>query len=347
MYRFTILAPIITPPLFQDSYSSVSPLAPALVGGREQFARREVPSVSKSEPVPFHRCFERGMGSPLRLPGGLRSVGGSNKSETHQLVRTQGSLSSPSAIRDSGVGSPRTAPLRQYDSGSICKQMGGTKSPDLCYLLWDMMFWCKERDITLRARHLPQEVANQVFAHWGTPLLDLFATYHNAKLPMFVAPTPDTRALAMDALSISWEGILAYAYPPIVILPLVLRKVQEEDVVLILIAPLWPNRSWFPWLLSLLVDCPIRLPQRTDLLSQGRSIVHPSPESFRLHAFKLSRNPSFRKDFLLTLPRLSQDRSGQVLSALTTANGNDFVIGVSEGRLIQSISLPETLQTSC
>ena len=50
---------------------------------------------------------------------------------------------------------------------------------------------------------MPQEIANQVFAIWGNPMVDLFASVRNRKLPLFVAPIPDPRALAVDALAVS------------------------------------------------------------------------------------------------------------------------------------------------
>ena len=40
--------------------------------------------------------------------------------------------------------------------------------------------------------------------------IDLFATRFN-KLPLFVSPIPDPLALAVDALSLSWEDLEAYA----------------------------------------------------------------------------------------------------------------------------------------
>lgn len=242
-------------------------------------------------------------------------------------------------------------------------KMGGTRSPSLCYLLWDLMMWCKERSIELRARHLPgkrnhiadalsrnrqvratewaipQQVADLVFRKWGFPTLDLFATFENRKLPLFVSPVVDHRAVAMDALSIPWRGLVGYAFPPLPLLPLVLRKIREEDMIMILIAPLWPSRSWFPVLLELLVERPLELPLREDLLSQGKSLVHPDPSVFHLHAFKLSNKPSLRKAFLSQLPRSSPDLNDPARWLHTRTNGENSWIGVTEDRSIQSQSL--------
>ena len=44
--------------------------------------------------------------------------------------------------------------------------------------------------------------------------MDLFATRYNHKLPQFVSPVPDPQAWAVGALSLSWEGLDPYAFPP-------------------------------------------------------------------------------------------------------------------------------------
>ncbi|XP_077991032.1 uncharacterized protein LOC144445368 [Glandiceps talaboti] len=243
-------------------------------------------------------------------------------------------------------------------------KLGGTRSPTLCYLLWELMLWCIDRKILLSARHvpgklngiadalsrrkrvlptewaIPVKIAHLLFLHWGEPTVDLFATFMNRKLPLFVSPIPDPRAMATDALSMSWKGLSAYAFPPFALLPIVLRKIQEESSSVILVAPLWPNRSWFPVLLSLLVDFPVVLPDQENLLSQGRGIVHPNPSLFHLHAFRLSNDPSVRRDFLNKLPQSLPDHKETAPSIPMEKSGKDSLIGVVEGRRILSIHLP-------
>ena len=178
-----------------------------------------------------------------------------------------------------------------------------------------------------------------MFALWQTLRVDLLATAKNRKLPLFVSPVPDPRAMAVDALAMSWNRLIAYAFPPVPLIPLVLHKVRREEVMLILIAPLWPNRSWFPLLLELSVERPLELPLREDLLTQGHDLVHPDPSVFRLHAFKLSSQPSLRKAFLDQLPRLLPDHNEPVPWQRMRTNGKSSVIGVTSGRLIHSAPL--------
>ena len=100
---------------------------------------------------------------------------------------------------------------------------------------------------------LPQEALLNLFSVLGTPLVDMFATAENRVTPIFVSPYPDDRAWAVDALSISWDGLgLVYAFPPAPTVPQTLQKIKEShDTMVILIASQHPSRPWHPLLLQL------------------------------------------------------------------------------------------------
>ena len=106
---------------------------------------------------------------------------------------------------------------------SYINKEGGMKSGPLCALLWRILTWCTRHQVTLKARHilgrlnmvadklfhscqtiqtewsLLQEVFQAICTRWHLPQTDLFATRFN-KLPQFVSPVPDPRAVAVDAL---------------------------------------------------------------------------------------------------------------------------------------------------
>lgn len=190
---------------------------------------------------------------------------------------------------------------------------GGTRSPSLWEETWLLFSEAHSRDLVLRARHIPghlnviadqlsragqilptewslhQDVAQDLFARWGQPNLDLFATRYNRKCLVFVSPVPDPLALETDALSMDWEGLSAYAYPPHQILLRVLRKLQEtRSFRLILVAPLWVNQPWFPLLQEMSTEPPLALPPWPKLLHQPRSdVFHHDPSFYRLHAWLL------------------------------------------------------------
>ena len=193
---------------------------------------------------------------------------------------------------------------------------GGTRSKSLwleCQLLFNLV---EDSQIFIKARHIPgslnviadnlsrkgqtlpsewtlhRDIVRDVFAQWDTPNVDLFATRFNSQCPAFVSPAPDPLALDVDALSISWEGLNAYAFPPQQILTRVLNKVKETRCLsLILIAPRWPKQLWFPLLLQLADPNPLKLPVWNNMLKQPRSNrFHQNPAMLDLHAWRLRRN---------------------------------------------------------
>ena len=147
---------------------------------------------------------------------------------------------------------------------------GGMKSGSLCALLWRILSWCTRKQVTLKARHIPgrlnviadklsrlgqtiqtewslhPEVFQAICSQWHQPQVDLFATRFHNKLPQFVSPVPDPQAWAVDALSLSWENLDPYAFPPAAILGKVVEKLQDYPCKrIILIAPGGPTCPGF------------------------------------------------------------------------------------------------------
>ena len=125
----------------------------------------------------------------------------------------------------------------------------GMKLGSLCALLWRILSWCTRNQVTLRARHisgrliadklsrlsqtiqtewsLHPEVFQAICSRWHQPQVDLFATRFSNKVPQFVSPVPEPQAWAVDTLSLSWEGLDPYAFPPAAILGKMVEKVQD------------------------------------------------------------------------------------------------------------------------
>ena len=212
--------------------------------------------------------------------------------------------------------------LCRCDNTTACayiNKMGGTKSQVLTSLLTQFMEWCIERNIQLQAVHLPgvknvladmlsrtetdhkewslnTRVTDRLFLAWGKPQVDLFASRQNAKLPTFCSlHREEELALSWDALSMTWSRGELYAFPPLGMIPIVLDKIKRDQAPrVILIAPNWPRRSWYPLLLNLLQEPPIALPTQEEmpgLLTQkvkGKTLRHPNPDPLHLTAWLLS-----------------------------------------------------------
>ena len=140
----------------------------------------------------------------------------------------------------------------------------------------------------------------------GQPSIDLFATWLNNRLPLYVSAIPDSKALATDAMSMNWDGIHTYAFPLFHIIPAILTKIRMHRCKIVLITPLWPQRTWFPELLHLSIAAPIFLPVIPRFLTQrtgtGNCVqVHQNPQTLSLLAWTSSSDQLQIETFHKTL----------------------------------------------
>ena len=114
---------------------------------------------------------------------------------------------------------------------------------------------------------------------------------------MYVSPVPDGRAWETDALNISWEGLDAYVFCPVALIPQVIQKMTTYRCKIIMIAPGWPGMSWFWDLVDLSTRLPLRLPLWVDLLTQPFSNrLHNNLTYLNLHAWHLESVMNIQKD---------------------------------------------------
>ena len=245
---------------------------------------------------------------------------------------------------------------------SYIQCQGGTHSQSLFQETKVLLDLCRTLNVSISAKYIPgrlnaladglsrkhqllpsewtlhQEVANLIFHQLGEPMVDLFATRNNHRLPLYVSPVYDPAAWSVDALSFDWDRLEAYAYPPPILIPQILAKIRASNCQILLVAPWWPRRSWFNDLLGLLKALPRSLPSRPDLLSQ-RGNLHADPDMFHLHVWPLSSNLSVRNAFLRELQPSLHLQDGNLPDRYMTPAGTYSPIGVFEGKLIHSIPL--------
>jgi hypothetical protein len=198
--------------------------------------------------------------------------------------------------------------LIRLDNSTVVRyinKQGGTHSPQLCMRTWKLWQLALDNQMLLKAAHiawkkniladrlsrfkvqptewmLNKKIVLKLFTIWEVPHIDMFASAINHQTQIYCSWNPDHLAYAIDVLTIPWNNMFAYAYPPICLIP---KNLQQYNCQLILIAPHRPRRHWFPNLLKLIADFPRKFPVREDLLHQPKSnILHPNPAVFDLTA---------------------------------------------------------------
>ena len=182
------------------------------------------------------------------------------------------------------------------------RKAGGTRSPLLNTLAQEILRWTESLSIRLAPQFLPG--SNNVLAdalsrphqlphtEWSlhmTVFLSLrrlwlvqivfFATSANHCCSIYFSHFRDPMSAGTDAFLQSWEGLQAYAFPPVAIIPRVLATLRASTgTELTLVAPHWVQCPWFSDLLQLSLAPPVVLPARHDLLHLPRS-CHLSPDT--------------------------------------------------------------------
>ena len=131
------------------------------------------------------------------------------------------------------------------------RREGGTRSPLLNSLAQEILRWTESHSIRLTPQFLPG--SNNVLAdalsrphqlphtEWSLNMtvfqslrklwpvqIDLFATSANHRCSIYFSPFRDPQSAGTDAFLQSWDGLQAYAFPPVAIIPRVLAKLQED-----------------------------------------------------------------------------------------------------------------------
>ena len=244
-------------------------------------------------------------------------------------------------------------------------KQGGTVSNSLCSLTGQLFQWTESNKVQLEAKYLPGQsnvladllsrrnqvlgeewslhlqVARELLCKWGSPTLDLFATHLRAKLLLYCSLIPDPQALFEDAFRHPWNNLDTYALPPFQLVKRVVARVRETpNLLMTLVAPLWPEKAWFAELLLLLTQPPLALPLWDRLLRQPHfHRFHGGLHALNLHSWRLlsvsSENQAFREELRSNCPAIPESP----LHAYTSRSGSLSVVGVVEGALLQSTPL--------
>ena len=104
-------------------------------------------------------------------------------------------------------------------------------------------------------------IFTNICANLFYPDVDLFASRLIKQLDTYVSWFPDPKVVTSDALSICWSNYKPYIFPPFSLIGRILQMLEDDKVrKAIIIIPMWVTQAWFPKLLQMLIQNPVRLP---------------------------------------------------------------------------------------
>ena len=194
------------------------------------------------------------------------------------------------------------------------------KSPQLCYLAWDLWNLVIQNNIHLQAAHIAGKMniladqlsrTNILTTEWSLnreivdTILSLGSSFDRSIC--LDSQSSEANILFVDAsprssssrCSNNFMGEdVCLCYPPICLIPKILQYMRQFHCQIILIAPQWTRRHCNADLLQFLIAYPIRLPYLPKLVNRPKTkIYHPNPQVFNLTAWLLSTEVSKKKGF--------------------------------------------------
>ncbi|KAI2659451.1 ORF V: Enzymatic polyprotein [Labeo rohita] len=202
-------------------------------------------------------------------------------------------------------------------------RQGGLRSRRMSQLARHLLLWSQTWLKSLRAVHIPGELnraADQlsrqsthpgewrlhpetvqlIWSHFGGGPDRSVCFPRILPLPAVLLPQRGSQQPRQGRTGTQLASGAKYAFPPVSLLAQTLCKSREDEEQVLLVAPYWPTRTWFPELISLAAAPPWKIPLRRDLLSQGMGTIwHPRPDLWNLHVWFLDgtrqTSPAFHR----------------------------------------------------
>ncbi len=274
---------------------------------------RSAPGTGLQARCGLHGCLRQGLGGHVQRACSVGGLDGSPTALAYQLPRVAGSTPGLEPSQETLTRRARTGSYGQHCDRCVHQPTRWSTLPS--QLARHLLLWSRKHLRSLRAIHIPG-LLNRTgrravtscaprrmetpspdgpadLQRFGIAQVDLFASLETSHCQLFYSLTEGT--LGTDALAHSWpRGLRKYAFPPVSLLAQTLCKVRGEEEQILLVAPYWPTRTWFPELMLLVTAPPWQIPLRKDLLTQRRGTLwHPRPDLWRLHVWSLDGTRRF------------------------------------------------------
>ena len=302
-----------------------------------------------------NRCLSGRMGCLLR---GVRSGGLWSREEQEMHINVLKLLAVTLAVKSFAKNRNNIEIMMTTDNSTAMayiNHLGGTHSSVLNELVSGLWRRAMERNIFLRAEHLPRVmniiadkesrmmrdrcdwmIYPKVFVHlqetMGPLEVDMFASRLTHQLPRFSSWRPDLLAKATVAFPQRWRKFQGYVNPPCYLLLTTLSKTRQQEAQVLLIAPVWKTKPWYSLVLEILVDFPLLLPREEDL------VISPTEKEFimpagvpQLAAWPVSGNNAEQNTFQKRLLGYSDDYGEEKRHQIMNQSSRNRVAGVRRG----------------
>ncbi len=276
---------------------------------------RSAPGTGLQARCGLHGCLRQGLGGHVQRACSVGGLDGSPTALAYQLPRVAGSTPGLDPSQEMLTRRARTGPYGQHCDRCVHQPTRWSTLPSHVATrpppppleseaseVASRHSYCghaqpdSRRAVTScapRRMETPSPDGPADLRRFGLAQVDLFASLEMSHCQWFYSLTEGT--LGTDALAHSWlRGLRKYAFPPVSLLAQTLCKVREEEEQVLLVAPYWPTRTWFPELMLLVTAPPWQIPLRKDLLTQRRGTLwHPRPDLWKLHVWSLDGTRRF------------------------------------------------------
>ncbi len=286
-----------------EHHPAVSPL-PQPLDGPCLSTGRGAPRTSVPAYCCHNRYLQHGLGLYMQWAGSLGALDGAPTALAHQLPRAVGSASSLTTVPATAVGQARAIPHGQHIGCLVYQPVGRyTITPHVTARPPSPPLESHAVQITARCPY-PGEAQScgrralttaYVPRRMATPSRDDPADLESMKgssgepgcFPPPAVFFPDRGPPQHGRIGTQ----LASGFTQVCVSPSgsqTLCKLREDEEQVLLVAPLWPTRTWFSEHIFLATATPWHIPLRKDHLSQGLGTIwHPRPDLWNLHVWLL------------------------------------------------------------